>query len=98
MEMKLRQAKGNTWYLEDWQLIPLYMTDPHHCILIDSGDLTQRDSILHTLEAKGISPVGILGTHVHTDHSVNHRFYKENFIFRWRFRREKLLSAQAEPC
>lgn len=77
--MKLRQAKGNTWYLEDWQLIPLYMTDPHHCILIDSGDLTQRDSILHTLEANEIFPVGILGTHVHTDHSVNHRFYKEKF-------------------
>ncbi|HAD19204.1 MAG TPA: hypothetical protein DCF42_02285, partial [Lachnospiraceae bacterium] len=64
MKMKLRQAKGNTWYLEDWQLIPLYRTDPRHCILIDSGDLTQRDSIWRTLEANGIRPVGILGTHV----------------------------------
>lgn len=79
MEMKLRQAKGNTWYLEDWQLIPLYRTDPRHCILIDSGDLTQRDSIWRTLEANGIRPVGILGTHVHTDHSVNHGFLKEKY-------------------
>ena len=32
--MELKQALGNTWYLEDWQRIPLYRTDEHHCICL----------------------------------------------------------------
>ncbi|MCI8992230.1 MAG: MBL fold metallo-hydrolase [Eubacterium sp.] len=75
--MELKQAKGNTWYLADWQLTPLYMTDRTHCILIDTGDLTQREEIIELLKSKNITPVGILGTHVHTDHSPNHAFFKE---------------------
>ena len=60
--MELKQALGNTWYLEDWQLIPLYRTDEHHCILLDSGLYEQRQDIEDTLSAAGIVPIGILGS------------------------------------
>ena len=40
--MELKQALGNTWYLDDWQLIPLSKLDALRCILLDSGLYEQR--------------------------------------------------------
>lgn len=77
--MQLIPIKGNTYVLEDWQYIPLYMVDAHRCILLDTGDLSQRHAIEETLSAHGLTPVGILGTHVHTDHSPNHRYFQEKY-------------------
>jgi len=77
--MELKQALGNTWYLEDWQLIPLYRTDEHHCILLDSGLYEQRQDIEDTLSAAGIVPIGILGSHAHNDHSSNHRYFQQKY-------------------
>ena len=77
--MELKQALGNTWYLEYWQLIPLYRTDEHHCILLDSGLYEQRQDIEDTLSAAGIVPIGILGSHAHNDHSSNHRYFQQKY-------------------
>lgn len=77
--MELKQALGNTWYLEDWQLIPLYRTDEHHCILLDSGLYEQRQAIEDALSAAGIVPIGILGSHAHNDHSSNHRYFQQKY-------------------
>lgn len=77
--MELLQAKGNTWYLADWQLIPIYKTDERHCILLDSGLISQREDIENTLKANGLTPIGILGTHAHTDHSPNHHYFREKY-------------------
>ena len=77
--MELKQALGNTWYLDDWQLIPLYKLDAHRCILLDSGLYEQRQEIEDTLQSAGLTPVGILGTHAHNDHSSN-----RNTICLWR--------------
>ncbi len=77
--MKLIPIQGNTYALEDWQLIPLYKVDERHCILLDTGDLSQRQAIEDTLSAHGLTPVGILGTHVHTDHSPNHRYFQQKY-------------------
>lgn len=59
--MELKQALGNTWYLEDWQLIPLYRTDETHCILLDTGLYSQRREIEDALAAAHLTPIGILG-------------------------------------
>ena len=77
--MQLKHAAGNTWYLEDWQVIPLYKTSEHTCVLLDSGLRTQRDLIERTLERNGLTPVGILGSHVHGDHSANHRYFQQKY-------------------
>lgn len=77
--MELKQARGNTWYLEDWQLIPLYRLDGGRCILLDSGMLSQREEIERVLAAHGLTPAGILGTHIHTDHSPNHRYFQQKY-------------------
>jgi len=77
--MELKQAKGGTWYLEDWQLIPLYCTDGHHCILLDSGLYEQRREIEETLLRAGLTPIGILGTHAHNDHSSNHHYFQQKY-------------------
>ena len=77
--MELKQALGNTWYLEDWQLIPLYRTDPNHCILLDTGLFSQRRDIEDTLAAAGLTPIGILGSHAHNDHSSNHHYFQQRY-------------------
>ena len=78
-QMKLLQARGNTWYLADWQLIPLYRVGENQCILLDTGLLGQREAIEETLLANGLTPIGILGTHAHTDHSPNHRYFQQKY-------------------
>ena len=77
--MELKQAKGNTWYLEDWQLIPLYKVDAHRCILLDSGLYAQRQEIEETLALDGLTPIGILGSHDHNDHSSNHHYFQQKY-------------------
>lgn len=77
--MELKQALGNTWYLEDWQLIPLYRTDPNHCILLDTGLFSQRQDIEDALAAAGLTPIGILGSHAHNDHSSNHHYFQQRY-------------------
>lgn len=77
--MELKQAKGNTWYLEDWQLIPLYKVDAHHCILLDTGLYEQRQDIEEALKQAELTPIGILGSHAHNDHSSNHRYFQQKY-------------------
>ncbi len=77
--MELLQAKGNTWYINDWQLIPLYKTDDTHCILLDTGIIEHRDQIEQTLLDHHLTPVGILSTHSHTDHSANNHYFQEKY-------------------
>ena len=77
--MKLTQIKGNTWVLEGYELIPLYKTDETHCVLLDTGVREEREDIEAALLAAGLTPAGILGSHVHTDHSANHRYFQEKY-------------------
>lgn len=78
-QMKLCRAKGNTWYFSDWQLIPLYRVGEHQCILLDTGLLSQREALEAALEKAGLTPIGILGSHAHTDHSPNHRYFQQKY-------------------
>ena len=77
--MELKQIKGRTWALEDWQMIPLYRLDDGRCILLDTGDLSQREAIEEILAANGLTPAAILGTHVHIDHSPNHSYFQKKY-------------------
>lgn len=77
--MKLTQVKGNTWVLEGWELIPFYKVDESHCILLDTGLAEEREEIEETLLAAGMTPIGILGSHVHTDHSINHSYFRGKY-------------------
>lgn len=77
--MQLKQAAGNTWYLEDWQDIPLYKTSESTCVLMDTGFRAQREAVEETLAKNGLTPVGILGSHVHVDHSANHRYFQQKY-------------------
>lgn len=77
--MELKQAKGNTWYLADWQLIPLYRVDESRCILLDTGTWEQRERIERTLSKEGLEIAGILGSHTHFDHCSNHRYFQQKY-------------------
>lgn len=77
--MELKQALGNTWYFDDWQLIPLYRLDAHRCILLDSGLYEQREELEQGLKQAGLTPVGILGSHAHNDHSSNHHYFQQKY-------------------
>ncbi len=72
-------VKGNTSYLKGRQLIPLYQVDETRCILIDPGRESEREAICAALAREGLSPVGILLTHMHYDHHVNTGFFRERY-------------------
>lgn len=77
--MKLIHVKGNTYYLDAEEAIPVYLVDEKQCIMIDSGWEYERNDIEEALRAHGLKPAGIIGTHVHTDHSGNHRYFQEKY-------------------
>lgn len=77
--MKLSQIKGNTWVLEGLELMPLYKVDDSHCVLFDTGLQSERQELAETLDAAGLTPVGILCTHTHWDHSINNFWLRERY-------------------
>lgn len=77
--MKLTQVKGNTWVVEGWELIPFYKLNERRCVLLDTGLEQEREDLERSLLDAGLTPAGILGTHVHTDHSINHSYFREKY-------------------
>lgn len=77
--MKISPVCGNTYVLEGHGFMGLYKLDHHRCILIDSGDITERQELLDTLEEAGLTPVGVMSTHVHIDHSINNATLKTRY-------------------
>ncbi len=77
--MKIKQISGNTWCLSGHQLIPIYMTDSSHCIMMDTGTQGLREEIVAALEEANITPIGLLCTHTHFDHFGNARYLSERY-------------------
>lgn len=77
--MDITQVKGKTWVLEGDELIPLYKIDETHCILLDTGLKVERQDLCDTLDRAGLTPVGILGSHTHWDHSINNFYLREKY-------------------
>ena len=69
--MKLTQILGRTWVLEGAEHMGLYRLDGGRCILLDSGQQFERQDLADTLAGAGLTPVGVLSSHIHTDHSIN---------------------------
>ena len=72
-------VKGNTWALEGKQLIGYYQVDEKSCILLDAGKENERADIENTLAEAGLSPVGLILSHMHYDHNENSRYFREKF-------------------
>jgi hydroxyacylglutathione hydrolase len=77
--MNLKKVLGNTWVLEGDQLIPVYLLSGNRCILLDTGMEQERDAIESALQQALLTPVGILGTHIHNDHSPNHSYFQATY-------------------
>lgn len=77
--MDLVQVKGNTWCLTGMELIPVYRLDERRCILMDSGWPWEREALQSALDRAGLLPVGLIGSHAHTDHAGNHAWLKERY-------------------
>lgn len=77
--MKLTQVKGNTWVLEANALIPLYRIDETRCILLDTGLSAEREALEQAFAHYGLTPVGILCSHAHTDHCGNNAYLQKKY-------------------
>lgn len=77
--MEFTQVKGNTWVLWGRQLIPVYKTGENTCILFDPGRVNEREEIETALAAAGLTPVGLMLTHMHYDHNENTKYFREKF-------------------
>ena len=77
--MNLTQVKGNTWFLEGIEYIPLYKLDDSRCVLLDTGLLQEREEIEETLRSAGLTPVGVLCSHAHVDHCANSGYLQKKY-------------------
>ena len=77
--MQVKMLAGNTGYLDGHQVIGLYLTDPGHCVLLDSGVAALRDKIEQSLAEAGLTPVGVLCTHTHYDHFGNAAYFQKKY-------------------
>lgn len=77
--LKLTQLLGRTWVLEANGMIGLYRLDAHRCILLDSGLRQERQALADTLAGAGLTPVGVLSSHIHMDHSINNRWLRDTY-------------------
>lgn len=77
--MRFVRVKGNTCYFESWENIPVYLVNEKECILMDTGTVYQREELENALKQEGLKPVGVLCSHVHTDHAANNRYFQEKY-------------------
>lgn len=77
--MELIQVKGNTYYLDGPQLIGVYRLDDGRCLLFDPGSGKLRAPIEETLQKAGLTPAGVVLTHMHYDHHENSRYLQEKY-------------------
>lgn len=77
--MILTHVLGSTWAIEGNQLMGLYKLDDRRCILIDSGMLPEREELARLLAREGLTPVGVLSTHIHLDHSINNGWLRDTY-------------------
>ena len=66
--MHLTNVKGSTWVLEGPQLVGLYVIDGKTRVLLDPGSGKLRPAVEQALLEAGLTPVGVIGTHMHYDH------------------------------
>ncbi len=76
---EIENVFGNTRCLMAPLLIPFYMTDASHCILMDTGTVQMREAIEKTFEKNGITPIGIFCTHTHYDHYGSAGYFSEKY-------------------
>lgn len=77
--LNLTQLLGRTWVLEGEELMGLYRLDEGRCILLDSGQRHERQALAAALDQAGLTPVGVLSSHIHIDHSINNRWLRDTY-------------------
>lgn len=77
--MKCTRVKGNTWALQGSQLVGLYQVDDKHCILLDPGGRKQLAEVEAAMQELGVSPVGVICTHMHYDHHENTMYVQKKY-------------------
>ena len=77
--MNLVHVKGNTYYIDAWEAIPVYVKENRDCILLDSGWHYEHMDVEQTLLEKGLKPVGIISSHLHTDHCGGNQYFQDQY-------------------
>lgn len=77
--MTLTNVTGNTWVLEGPQLVGVYQIDEKTCLLLDPGSTKLRAGIEEALSAAGLTPVGVVCTHMHYDHHETSKYFRETY-------------------
>ena len=77
--MELKQVRGDTWYLEGAELIPLVRLPGDKCVLLDSGHAFEREALTAALDKAGLTPLGVFCSHAHVDHAGNNHYLREHY-------------------
>lgn len=79
LNLDMTHVLGRTWALSGSTMIGVYRMDGGKCILLDSGEDFEREALAEFFRDAGLTPVGVISSHVHVDHSINNSWLKENY-------------------
>lgn len=77
--MQLTNVKGNTWVWEGPQLVGVYRISDKTCLLLDPGSTKLRSGVEEALSAAGLTPVGVVCTHMHYDHHETSKYFRQTY-------------------
>ena len=77
--MQLTNVKGNTWVWEGPQLVGVYQISDKTCLLLDPGSTKLREGVEEALSAAGLTPVGVICTHMHYDHHETSKYFRQTY-------------------
>ena len=79
INLDMKHVLGRTWVIEGSGLMGLYRLDGGKCILLDSGELFEREALAELLDRSGLTPIGVISSHIHVDHAINNGWLKERY-------------------
>ena len=62
-----------------YNLLPVYQTGPHTCVLLDTGFNFDYHKLTAALNASGLTPTGAIVTHMHIDHHGGSAWLKRDY-------------------
>lgn len=80
LNMNIIQVKDNTYCIDvGMSYVPFYKLNEKDIIMLDSGNIDEREILQYAIEENGFNLKGILCSHGHPDHIASNQYFKDRY-------------------